>query len=104
MARRQYAFTINGSTLLSATTFNYAAQSTYHIRIGTTDSNGMYSEFAFTLLVYTPPTVANAISDQYVVVPNTFNFTVPANTFADREGAALSYAATLPMARNYPPG
>ena len=43
----------------------------------------------------TPPTVANAIPNQYVVVPNAFNYTVPANTFADPKGAALSYTATL---------
>ena len=89
------AFTINGSTLLSAVPFNYAVQSSYSIRIRVTDSNGMYSEFPFTLYVYTPPTVANAIPDQYVIVPNAFSYTVPANTFADGQGATLSYAATL---------
>ena len=89
------SFTINGSTLLSAVTFNYAVQSTYNIRIGITDSNGMYSDFPFTLYVQTPPIVANAIPNQYVIVPNAFNYTVPANTFADPVGAPLSYSATL---------
>ena len=61
------AFTINGSTLLSAVPFNYAVQNTYHILIGVTNSNGLYSEIPFTLYVFTPPTLANAISNQYVV-------------------------------------
>ena len=89
------AFTINGTTLLSAVPFNYTVQNTYNIRIRTTDSNGLYSEFPFTLYVQTPPTLANAIPDQYVVVPNAFNFTVPSSTFADSIGAPLSYNATL---------
>ena len=88
------AFTINGSTLLSAAPFNYAAQSTYHIRIGTTDSNGMYSDFPFILSVYTPPTVANPIPDQVVTEPNSYQYIVPGDTFAKTQGA-LSYSATL---------
>ena len=98
------AFTINGSTLLSAVPFNYAVQSSYSIRIRVTDSNGMYSEFPFTLYVYTPPTVANAIPDQYVIVPNAFSYTVPANTFADGQGATLVMPRRWPMARHCPPG
>ena len=65
---------------------------------------GCTANFPFTLYVYTPPTVANAIPDQVVIVPNAFNYTVPANTFADAQGAALCYAATLADGSPMPPG
>ena len=88
-------FTINGTTLLSAAPIDSTVQSSYNIRVGTTDSNGLYSEFPFTLQIGPPPTVANAIPDQSVVVPNAFSYTVPAATFSDQEGAILYDTASL---------
>ena len=88
-------FTIDGSTLLSALPFNYPVQNSYNIRIRVTDSNGMSSEFPFTLQNVSALTVANPIPNQGVTVPNAFNFTVPSDTFADSAAAIVSYAATL---------
>ena len=89
------SFTITGSTLFSAVTFNYAVQQTYNIRVRTTDGNGVYSEFPFTLQVYTPPIVANPIPQQEATALQGFNYNVPADTFSDAQGVPLSYSATL---------
>ncbi|WP_323816562.1 putative Ig domain-containing protein, partial [Cellvibrio sp. NN19] len=41
------------------------------------------------------PTVANAIADQTIAEDSNFNFQFAANTFADVDGDALTYTATL---------
>ena len=73
-------------------------------------ATGCPASIPFLLYVYTPPTVANAIPNQYVILPNAFNYTVPANTFAEEQSAPLSYSATLadgsplPAWLNFDPG
>ena len=51
------------------------------------------------------PTVANAIADQAATEDQVFNFTVPANTFDDVDGDALTLSATgLPAWLSFTPG
>lgn len=45
------SFTISGSTLQSATSFNYEAKSSYSVRIRTTDQGGLSSEKVFAVSV-----------------------------------------------------
>ena len=53
------SFTISGSTLQTAASFNYEAKSSYSVRIRSTDQGGLYTEKAFTINVTNvnePPT------------------------------------------------
>ena len=98
-------FTIDGSTLLSALPFNYPVQNSYNIRIRVTDSNGMSSEFPFTLQNVSALTVANPIPNQGVTVPNAFNFTVPFRYLRRQRGGDRELMRPRwPMARRCPPG
>lgn len=45
------SFTISGSNLLTAASFNYEAQGSYNIRVRTTDQFGLYCDKAFTIAV-----------------------------------------------------
>ncbi len=47
------SFSIAGSTLKTAASFNYAAQSVYYIRVRSTDQDGLWVEKAFTVNVTT---------------------------------------------------
>jgi len=51
------------------------------------------------------PVLANAIAPQAVTTGSSFSFTVPLNTFSDREGNALTYSVTsLPAGLSYNAG
>lgn len=61
------SFTISGNTLKSAVTFNYATQSSYSIRVRTTDQGSLFYDKVFTVTINpqggggggnTPPTLA----------------------------------------------
>jgi glucuronoarabinoxylan endo-1,4-beta-xylanase len=55
------SFTISGTNLLSAASFNYEAQNTFNIRVRSTDPSGLYVEKAFTIAVTDvnePPSLA----------------------------------------------
>jgi glucuronoarabinoxylan endo-1,4-beta-xylanase len=55
------SFTISGSNLLSAASFNYEAQHTFNIRVRSTDQAGLYVERTFTITVTDvnePPSLA----------------------------------------------
>ena len=45
------SFTISGSTLQTAASFNYEAKSSYSVRVRSTDQGGLYTEKAFTISV-----------------------------------------------------
>ena len=45
------SFTISGSTLQTATIFNYEAENSYSIRVRSTDQGGLFIEEAFTITV-----------------------------------------------------
>jgi glucuronoarabinoxylan endo-1,4-beta-xylanase len=55
------SFTISGTNLLSAASFNYEAQNTFSIRVRSTDPSGLYVEKIFTITVTDvnePPSLA----------------------------------------------
>ena len=93
------AFTIDGTRLLSTLRFDPNVQHSYHIRIRTSDTNGMFSEFPFTLYIVNPLT-ANDDSylthqDTTLIVNNTSEYWLSLDTFTPNEEAA--YAALTPF-------
>ena len=56
------SFTISGNTLQTAAVFNYAAKSSYSIRVRTTDAGGLYFGKIFTITV-TPVVINNTPTD-----------------------------------------
>ncbi|MBX9256283.1 cadherin-like domain-containing protein [Desmonostoc muscorum CCALA 125] len=69
------------------------------IKVTATDSSSASVSDTFNLTVTNvndAPTVANAIADKTTIENSVFNFTLPANTFADVDlGDTLTYTATL---------
>jgi hypothetical protein len=66
---------------------------TLTIRITATDTMGTTTH-DFDILVNRRPTVSNTIPYQTVTVGNTYNYTVPANIFADADSNTLSLTAS----------
>ena len=59
------------------------------------DSAGATGAESFTISLAAAPTVANATAAQSWTQGQAVNFTLPANTFTDPQGAALTYSASL---------
>ena len=59
------------------------------------DSAGASGSESFTISLAAAPTVANATATQTWTQGQPVSFTLPANTFADPQGAALTYSASL---------
>ena len=68
---------------------------TVSVRVTASDGRGGTVSDTFDIAVNTAPTVANAIPDQVATVGIAFSYVVPANTFSDSDGDALSYTAEL---------
>ncbi|WP_256872048.1 putative Ig domain-containing protein [Nostoc sp. TCL26-01] len=70
-----------------------------NITLTATDSSGASVDDIFTLTVANTndaPTLGQAIADQTATISNSFNFTIPQNTFSDVDaGDTLTYSATL---------
>ncbi|GEM_PF-1226927 len=62
------SFTISGNSLNSATTFSFGTQSTYKIRIRTTDNSGLQVESEVIITVNEPPAVISG--DNYTISDN----------------------------------
>ena len=68
------------------------------VKVTATDESSVTISDTFTITIANTndtPTVANAIADQSVDEDSAFIFTVPADTFNDKDGDTLPYTATL---------
>jgi hypothetical protein len=98
------SLTYSTSNLPSWLSFNAATRTftgtpsqagTSSITVTANDGNGGIVSDSFDLMVNTPPALVQAIADQSARVDNSYNYTLPANTFSDGNGNILSYSATL---------
>ena len=98
------SLTYSTSNLPSWLSFNAATRTftgtpsqagTSSITVTANDGNGGIVSDSFDLMVNTPPALVQAIADQSARVDNSYNYTLPANTFSDGDGNTLSYSATL---------
>ncbi|MEH2196632.1 ELWxxDGT repeat protein, partial [Nostoc sp.] len=100
------AFAIVGNELHINVSPDYETKNSYNIRLRTTDRGGLFYEKAIAIAVNNindAPTVANGIADQTATTDTTFNFNLPANTFADEDAADnLTYSATLENGESIP--
>ena len=92
------AFTIVGGQLHTAVSFDYEVQSSYSIRVRTTDQKGSFTEQEFTIGVTDvndPPRLNQPTLDQTAGANRTFRLALAGGTFVDQDaGQTLSYAAT----------
>ncbi|HUM49610.1 MAG TPA: Ig-like domain-containing protein [Anaerolineaceae bacterium] len=88
------SFTITGSTLKSAVSFNYEFKNSYHIRVRSTDPWGAYYEEVFSILIIdvNDAPVLAPIGDQIAAAGTLLTFTV---TATDQDsGQTLTYSLT----------
>ena len=89
------SFTINGTELLTAMSFNYEARSSYSIRIRSTDSTGLFLEQSFTITVTDVQEAPNDIELSNASVPEDQPLGTTVGSFtasSDRAGDTFSYA------------
>ena len=60
------SFTINGTQVQTAASFNYEAKNSYSIRVRTTDQGGLYTEKTFTITVTDVDEIAPTVTAVYV--------------------------------------
>jgi len=92
------SFRVVGDTLQTTSSFNFESKSTYSIRVRTTDNSGASFEKPLTITIQNvneAPVVGTAIANQTTTVGTAFSYTVPASTFADPDGDALTVSVIL---------
>lgn len=91
-------FRIQGDQLQTAEPLDYEAQSSYSIRVRTTDNGGMFFERSFTLQssdANDPPYLAEPLDDAVGFVGVNFSHPVPSDAFADPDpGATFAFSAS----------
>ncbi|MGX9425444.1 DUF4082 domain-containing protein, partial [Bradyrhizobium sp. LeoA1S1] len=98
---------LNGAALPSWLTFNAATRTfsgtptsanvgTLGVQVSATDPAGLSASETFNIAVATdtPPVLVTQTANQSAVVGSAFSLTLPAGTFNDPDGGALTYAAT----------
>ncbi|WP_375585357.1 putative Ig domain-containing protein [Cyclobacterium xiamenense] len=65
------------------------------VKVTAADGKGATAEDRFVLTINTAPVLVNALSDQRATENEPFTFVVPATTFSDADGDALTYTVTL---------
>ena len=94
----------NGQALPGWLTFNAALDwlsgiapataETLNITVTATDPNGLSVADTFAATILAPPTVTDQTQNQAWTEGKAFSLALPANTFTDPQGEALTYAAT----------
>jgi hypothetical protein len=94
----------NGQALPGWLTFNAALDwlsgvapstaETLNITVTATDTNGLSVADTFAATILAPPTVTDQTQNQAWTEGKAFSLALPANTFTDPQGEALTYAAT----------
>jgi hypothetical protein len=84
----------NAATL----TFSGMAPASYQnlaLQVTATDSSGLSATESFSAKIVAPPTVSDATANQTWTQGQRVSFTLPANSFTDPQGEALTYSASL---------
>ncbi|MEJ2706184.1 MAG: cadherin domain-containing protein [Anaerolineales bacterium] len=87
------SFTIAGNLLKSAASFNFEDQGSYSIRVRSTDSGGLFTEKAFTIVINDVNEAPVALDDPYSVMLNntlTITGTGVLSNDADEDGNPLT--------------
>ena len=91
-------FAIADGRLVIASPLDFELASAHQVTVRATDSAANFFDQIFTIVIANAndaPIVAVAIPDQSVAEDMAWSYQVPAGTFTDVDGDALSYAATL---------
>lgn len=92
------SFSISDSSLITEVVFDYEAQSSYSIRVRSTDSHGLSLDKSLAITIANvneTPLLSQAIPDQTATAGSLFSYTFPADTFSDLDGDTLIYSAAL---------
>ena len=90
------SFTISGSTLKTAASFNYEAKSSYSIRVRTTDLGGLYTEKSFTITVTDVDEIAPTVTAVYVR-GSTWSSGYLSFLAANMSGSSSTYGYAVPV-------
>ena len=90
------SFTISGSTLQTAASFDYEAKSSYSIRVRTTDQGGLWFEKAFTINVIDVDEIAPEVTAVYVR-GSTWNTNFLSFLQANMSGSSSTYGFAIPV-------